>query len=442
MKRKITIGILIVGILALLGAAGYFGYTQYQTYEKENGFEGGRYRFCEGQEFVPQTGKQDRTKFVYELSDPTVAEIDARGKVIGKKVGVTELMVKDGIFRYRCELEVREHSYVPATCEQDGYCSYCTAFSGEAALGHTPGELTCVQDSICLVCDKLLEKAPGHTFSEPTCEEDSVCTVCGEPGTKKALGHDMKEATCTLPSTCSRCGKTEGEALGHTEGEVKCEEPLTCVVCGELLAEAAPHDYAEATCTKPETCTRCGATKGKKLGHDADPATCIAEGKCKRCGKVVYKKTAHTYAEGTCTVCGAAQPVTQTTTGSNQGYVEQVVALCNAERAKYGLCPLTMEATSNAVAQLGRDECVQRFPHTSPEGTSCFTAFAAMGATYSTAGENIAGGYRTPESVVEGWMGSEGHRANILNPEFTRIGVGVTSSSDKYKIYWAQAFAG
>ena len=62
----------------------------------------------------------------------------------------------------------------------------------------------------------------------------------------------------------------------------------------------------------------------------------------------------------------------------------------------------------------------------------------AFGLAYRTAGENIAMGYPTPEAVVDGWMNSEGHRANILNPSFTVIGVGYVEQGH----YWTQMFIG
>lgn len=65
------------------------------------------------------------------------------------------------------------------------------------------------------------------------------------------------------------------------------------------------------------------------------------------------------------------------------------------------------------------------------------TALDGAGVFYQTAGENIAVGYKTPEQVVAGWMNSEGHRKNILNPKFTAIGVGYLEGG-----YWTQFFIG
>ena len=76
------------------------------------------------------------------------------------------------------------------------------------------------------------------------------------------------------------------------------------------------------------------------------------------------------------------------------------------------------------------------FDHTRPDGSSCFTALDEAGIRYRAAGENIAYGQRTPEQVVEAWMDSPGHRANILSSYFTAIGVGYRSQGS----YWVQLF--
>ena len=76
------------------------------------------------------------------------------------------------------------------------------------------------------------------------------------------------------------------------------------------------------------------------------------------------------------------------------------------------------------------------FSHTSPTYGTPFQMMKSFGITYKTAGENIARGYNTPESVVNGWMNSSGHRANILNSTYTRIGVGYVKDGN----YWTQMF--
>lgn len=121
-----------------------------------------------------------------------------------------------------------------------------------------------------------------------------------------------------------------------------------------------------------------------------------------------------------------------------KSYVEQVVELVNMERAKIGLPALTMSQDLNNAAQIRAVETVQSFSHTRPDGSSFSSVLKENGISFRGAGENIAWGQRTPEAVVNAWMNSEGHRANILNKNFTSIGVGYYLNGSTP--YWAQLF--
>ena len=122
-------------------------------------------------------------------------------------------------------------------------------------------------------------------------------------------------------------------------------------------------------------------------------------------------------------------------------FASEVVSLVNQERAAVGLAPLIEDNTLDQAAAIRAEEIITSFSHTRPDGSSCFTALQQVGASYRHAGENIAIGQTTPAQVVADWMNSPGHRANILNPDFTKIGVGVQSSSGEYVGYaWAQFF--
>ena len=86
--------------------------------------------------------------------------------------------------------------------------------------------------------------------------------------------------------------------------------------------------------------------------------------------------------------------------------------------------------------------CNSFFSHTSPTTGTPFDRIAAAGYSYSAAGENIAAGYGAPAALVEGWMGSEGHRDNILSTSFTHIGLGYASRGESaYGVYWTAVFA-
>lgn len=118
----------------------------------------------------------------------------------------------------------------------------------------------------------------------------------------------------------------------------------------------------------------------------------------------------------------------------------EVVRLVNNIRAENGLKPLTQDWQLSRVARYKSQDMkdLGYFSHTSPTYGSPFTMMTSFGISYRTAGENIAKGYASPEAVVNAWMNSKGHRANILNSSYTHIGVGYVDSGN----YWTQMFVG
>lgn len=124
---------------------------------------------------------------------------------------------------------------------------------------------------------------------------------------------------------------------------------------------------------------------------------------------------------------------------SEHAYIKQVVELVNEERAKEGLAPLEIDEKVQAAAMVRAQECEQLFSHTRPNGSSFATALKEQNVSYRGAGENIAWGQKTPQEVVNAWMNSKGHRANIMNPNFTTIGVGYYENA-RGTDYWCQLF--
>ncbi len=130
--------------------------------------------------------------------------------------------------------------------------------------------------------------------------------------------------------------------------------------------------------------------------------------------------------------------------GADQGtFTGRVLDLTNAERQKAGLAPLTLSAELQGAAQdysdvLAAGSC---FAHTCGPVPDLSDRDDDAGYTdWTSIGENIAAGYDTPEAVVAGWMSSPGHRANILSPAYTEIGIGVSSGAAPYGTYWTQDF--
>lgn len=120
----------------------------------------------------------------------------------------------------------------------------------------------------------------------------------------------------------------------------------------------------------------------------------------------------------------------------------EVLRLVNIERANEGLDPLVADAAMCQAAEVRAQEIISTFSHTRPDGSSCFTALDQAGVRYNMAGENIAIGQTSAASVVQAWMNSPGHRANIMNSSYSRIGLAAKVSTGTYGGYaWAQFFA-
>jgi uncharacterized protein YkwD len=120
--------------------------------------------------------------------------------------------------------------------------------------------------------------------------------------------------------------------------------------------------------------------------------------------------------------------------------VAEIVRLVNEERASAGCRPVTLEDRLTEAAQDYTDVMARSgvLSHTGPDGSTMAGRVEAAGYQWSTLGENIAVGQRTAAAVMDAWMHSEGHRANILNCSFEQIGVGVNTSSNGP--WWTQDF--
>lgn len=143
----------------------------------------------------------------------------------------------------------------------------------------------------------------------------------------------------------------------------------------------------------------------------------------------------------------AAKYAAQTTdtpsdTSSNVFSKEQqtLLGLVNKERTAAGLDALTLDSSICKAATTRATEIQTTFDHIRPDGSSCFTVLDPYGFAYSYAGENIAAGQTTPAAVMNSWMNSLGHKANILNKNFKKMGIGVVTSTDIYHYYWVQMF--
>lgn len=124
-------------------------------------------------------------------------------------------------------------------------------------------------------------------------------------------------------------------------------------------------------------------------------------------------------------------------------YAIEVLELVNEERSKYSLPSLTYSKELESVAYAHSKDMSENnyFSHTDLSGKSPFDRLSESNISYRAAAENIAAGQETPEEVMNSWMNSSGHRANILNSSVTEMGVGIYEGSN-HRIYWTQMFIG
>lgn len=211
----------------------------------------------------------------------------------------------------------------------------------------------------------------------------------------KCTDTEAKKAATSVPS--SKCANTTNQtkSAGQTQSS---EQKVVTKPAG--------------TCTKETTKTNSGTTQTGNTG------------------------TQNTNTQNTNT----QNTSTDTKTDKEQlTYAQQVVQLVNEERAKVGLAPLTIDAKVEAAANVRAKETMTSFSHTRPDGTSFSTALKDQSVSYRMCGENIAYGQKSPEEVMKAWMNSSGHKANILNENYTTIGVGYYQSSNGTN-YWSQLF--
>lgn len=119
--------------------------------------------------------------------------------------------------------------------------------------------------------------------------------------------------------------------------------------------------------------------------------------------------------------------------------INEVYEITNNYRSLVGVPSLTLDSSLVEAANIRAKELSDSFSHTRPNGSGCFTVLSELGISYGTAGENIAAGYSSSQSVMEGWRSSSGHYQNIISSKFKKIGIGVNIINNQY--YWVQIFS-
>lgn len=311
--------------------------------------------------------------------------------------------------------------------------------ASNSACNNAPGANSGACNSAKSVCNNAAGANNG------ACDNGSAClngSACGTNGACLNGGVCANNGACVNGNVCGsnagiksaveaiRKQASGGNIVIDANTAANCNSAKISTVLSDLLkklAENGCRSTATPTATAKPTATPVVTTvpTAKPVETPAVTATPVAT-----------EKPAETPA-------ATAAPTEKPTLPSgadNLSFEEKVVELVNEQRALNGLSPLKLSSKLSDVARLKSQDMHDNkyFSHTSPTYGSPFDMMKTFGISYRSAGENIAMGYSSPESVMDGWMNSPGHRANILNASYTTIGVGYVADGH----YWTQEFIG
>lgn len=284
-------------------------------------------------------------------------------------------------------------------------------------------------------------KVTGASKVKWSSSDESIAAVTADGASAKIVGKKTGTATVSakVGSTTLKCKVTvkksfitpSAEKITVTKGKSK---TVTIKVTGSKEIALSNSDKSV-----------CSTSWGKWDGN-----TIKLTVKAKANGKAVIKVYTKKYSKSTAKEIvvnvgknsGDIIEDDDTTESSDLSREDQVVNIVNKERKAAGKTALKSDDTLNEIAAVRAKELAEKFDHTRPDGSSCFTAFSEAGFTgYSAAAENIAYNYNdSTDEIMDIWMNSSGHKANILSGDLTKIGVGLYESGGRY--YWVQVFAG
>ncbi len=265
----------------------------------------------------------------------------------------------------------------------------------------------------------------------------SVCTAL--VGTMSAGAVNLPQSMPTVCST-SACVALRGattNAMACLAAVNGCNSTVLNGIKGTTANRAGC-----TSVTKPSaTCTAAGCTTTKPCTGNTTTGTTTTKPSTGNTttGTTTTKPSTGNTTTGTTTTKPSTGNTTTGTTASDASQEAAVVRLVNEARAQNGLSALTVDAKLSAAARVRAGEIRQSFAHTRPNGTSFSTAMTQAGASFRAAGENIAYGQKDANAVMNSWMNSSGHRANILGSQYGRIGVAAVNNGGT--IYWVQLFA-
>ncbi|XOQ48594.1 MAG: SCP domain-containing protein [Eubacteriales bacterium] len=289
--------------------------------------------------------------------------------------------------------------------------------------------------------------------SKSTCSKTNSASAKNCPTAEAFTQNSNCTATKGNGGTASTCQQTAGKTATACQTASDCAGNTVCSngncatancktgnTCGSTCSFGNYKNSASSNCTKNANgnCTYVIGSNKISVSEILSKFNCTSGS----CSSSKPNSSSANSATGS-KPASQSSPSSTASTGSDSSFQNQVVQLVNQERAKAGLKALTVNSQLTKTATLKSEDMAKLnyFDHTSPTYGSPFDMMKQFGISYRTAGENIAMGQTSPQQVMQGWMNSPGHRANILNSSFTQIGVGIAKNA-KGQYIWTQQFIG
>ena len=289
-------------------------------------------------------------------------------------------------------------------------------------------------------------KVTGASNVKWSSDDESVATVKADGASAKITGKKTGSATISakVGSTTLKCKVTvkksfitpSAEKVTISKGKSK---TITLKVSGskDIAVSNSNKDVCSASWGKWDGNTIKLTIKGKANGSSTIKV--YAKNYSKSTAQDIVVKVGNAGNNSDGEIIGDDDISESSDTGNSRE--DAVIELVNKERKAAGKAALKSDDELNAVAAVRAKELAEKFSHKRPNGTSCFTALDEAGYSYMSAAENIALTYNdSADDVMEVWMDSSGHKANILSDDVAKIGVGYYEVNGKH--YWVQVFAG
>lgn len=246
------------------------------------------------------------------------------------------------------------------------------------------------------------------TTEVPTTTTTTTTTTTAPPTTTKKVTTTKKPTTTQKPTTTKAPETSETDLLlsGNSERTVETESLKYGVTVRRVIR--VYYDVID----------------GKKVETDRT----VSEGY----GRINYSATYNDLL-----------PAAKKNRNTYSDYINEILRITNSYREEGGLEPFTLNTKLTEIANVRAEELAWsgKHSHYRPDGSHCFSIFRENGFNSGLAGENIGWGFASPEAVCQAWKDSPTHYENIMNPQFTQIGIGVAADADpSSNLCWVQHF--